>query len=114
MKNVIKDPFTKMFRSQKDKGHLLFWPDLATCYYQKDVIAFLRQKKIDFVPKVDNPTDEPQCRLIEKFWALCKFESNETAKNLTQQTTFKRKWARISKHGFFLEFQTMCPQISTK
>jgi len=93
LNNIIKGPFLKFFRSQKDKGHLLFWPDLATSHYQKDVIAFLKKEKIEFVPKVANP----QCRPIEKFWALCKLQYHKTGKNLTNQTAFKREWTRISK-----------------
>lgn len=112
LNDIIKGPLLKFFRSQRDKGNLLFWPDLATSHYHRDVIAFLKKEKIEFVPKVDNPPNLPQCRPIEKFWALCKIEYHRTGKNLTDLTAFKREWTRISKlvaskHGknLFLHFK---------
>lgn len=97
LKDIIRGPFLKFYNSQRNKGDLLFWPDLAPSHYQRDVVAFLKQKKIAFVPKLDNPPNIPQCRPIEKFWALCKAEYYRRGKNLTDLGQFKRQWTRISK-----------------
>jgi DNA-binding transcriptional regulator YhcF (GntR family)/transposase len=109
LNDIIKGPLLKFLRSQKDKGTILFWPDLASSHYHQDVISFLKREKIQFVPKIDNPPNLPQCRPIEKFWALCKMEYHRRRKNLTNPTAFKREWTRVSKlvaskHGKSLFF----------
>ncbi len=37
--------------------------------YAKKVIDFLNEEKINYVPKYRNPTNVPQCRAIEDFFA---------------------------------------------
>ncbi len=112
LNNIIKGPLLKFFWSQRDKGNLLFWPDLEMSHYYRDVITFLKKEKIKFVPKVDNPPNLPQCRPIKKFWALCKIKYHQTGKNLTDLTAFKCQWTCnsklvASKHGknLFLHFK---------
>jgi hypothetical protein len=50
----------------------LFWPDLASCHYQKDVLKWLNEKEVDFVSKDINPQNCPQLRPIEIYWAKMK------------------------------------------
>jgi hypothetical protein len=37
----------------------VFWPDLASAHYAKTMIAYLREKKVNFVEKSDNPPNVP-------------------------------------------------------
>jgi hypothetical protein len=50
----------------------IFWPDKASCHYSASVLAYLNSKQIAVVPKVDNPTNMPQCRPIENGHTLIK------------------------------------------
>ena len=56
------------YRGQK----VIFWPDLASAHYQKDVLKTLADMKIPVVAKADNPPATPQIRPIERLWALLK------------------------------------------
>lgn len=38
----------------------LFWPDLASCHYSKDVLEWYEANKINFVPKNMNPPNCPE------------------------------------------------------
>ena len=46
---------------------IIFWPDLATCHYAKSVTDELTKNNINFVPKLENPPNVPQCRPIERY-----------------------------------------------
>lgn len=50
----------------------VFWPDLASSHYSKKTIAFVNEKKVNIVPKKENPANLPECRPIERFWYLLK------------------------------------------
>jgi transposase len=63
--NLVK--FISDFHKNTD---LIFWPDLASSHYSKDVINWLESQNIKFVPKECNPPNCPQVRPIETFWAI--------------------------------------------
>jgi hypothetical protein len=48
-------------------GKYVFWPDLASSHYANSVHADLRDKKVNFVQKQDNPANVPKVRPIEDF-----------------------------------------------
>ena len=50
----------------------VFWPNLATCQYHKDVQKLLSEMKIQYVKKEDNPSYAPSVLPIELFWAHLK------------------------------------------
>ena len=50
----------------------VFWPDLATAHYAKSEQDYLKQPKVTFVLKEDNPAIIPEVRLIEDFWSYFK------------------------------------------
>ncbi len=62
-------PFINQHHEMED---ILFWSDLATCHYANLVTHFLREEKLDFVERKENPPNFPQAKGIEKFWAICK------------------------------------------
>lgn len=87
-------PFIEKHHSFKD---ILFWPDLATSHYTKDVQNWLKSQNIDFVSKTENAPNVPKARPIEKFWANCKQEYKKRSKPAENLTQFKSIWRRLSK-----------------
>lgn len=87
-------PFIKKYHPNKK---ILFWPDLATSHYRKDVQEWLTANGIDFVKKENNPPNVPQARPIERYWALCKTEYRKLKTAPKDLPSFKRKWRQISK-----------------
>jgi len=87
-------PFIEKYHKTND---ILFWPDLATAHYQKDVISWLESKNIEFVKRNQNTPNVPQVRPIERFWALCKKEYKIHNKMPKTLNGFKRIWCNISK-----------------
>lgn len=77
-------PFIKKHHSTDD---LIFWPDLASSHYAESVCDFMMESKIPFVEKYENPANVPECRPIEKFWAILKgrvYADGWRAKNLVE------------------------------
>jgi hypothetical protein len=51
------------------EGDAIFWLDKASAHYANVVIQHLRSVEINIVEKKDNPTNLPQARPIERYWA---------------------------------------------
>ena len=88
-------PFIEKYHKTSE---VLFWPDLATIHYQKDVKQWLVNSGIEFVSKEGNAPNVPQTRPIERFWYFCKvmYSKRTTApKNLRG---FKIIWRNISQN----------------
>ena len=45
----------------------VFWPDLASAHYAQVVQDYLKEKKINYVPKWMDPANVPKARPIEDF-----------------------------------------------
>ncbi len=56
-------------REHHQGTNCIFWPDLASCHYSKQTVAWM-DENVKFVPKDINPPNVPQARLIENFWGL--------------------------------------------
>ena len=73
MDNVIyrKKCLTKVLKFVEEhydsKDDVIFWPDLATCHYHKDNLAWLEQNGLKYVPKNENPPNAPQICPLENF-----------------------------------------------
>lgn len=93
----IKECLPKLKRFVENKharDQIMFWPDLASCHYGKKTLDWLRQQKIQFVPKKDNPPNVPQARPIENFWGILKqmvYEEGWEAQNEQQLATRIKK-----------------------
>lgn len=74
----------------------LFWPDLASCHYAHETTTFMESNNIVFVAKDMNPPNVPQCRPIERYWALVKNMMKKTEQPAKGIENFKRKWKRAS------------------
>lgn len=59
-------------RANYSEDEYVFWPDQASSHYAKIVLDHLREQKIKFVEKADNPANVPEIRPIEDFWAILK------------------------------------------
>ena len=77
--------------------NVLFWPDLATAHYQKDVLATLHQNGITVVPRNKNPPNLPQARPIERYWCLVKQVYQQRKKSANALNSFKRMYATDSR-----------------
>ena len=73
--------YTKILRSHllpfiddkyESRAQIVFWPDLATCHYHKDVITWLANEQITTITKQQNPPNAPAIRPIENFWGSLK------------------------------------------
>ena len=81
-KRVI--PFIKEYHSD---GNYVFWPEKASSHYANRVINRLHVANINFVPKIDNPTNLPEARPIEDFWSILigkVYKNNRKADNVSQ------------------------------
>ena len=54
-------------REHHQDSNYIFWPDLASCHYSKQTVAWM-DENVKFVPKDINPPNVPQARPIENFW----------------------------------------------
>lgn len=80
-----------------ENKNVLFWPDMATCHYAKNVTSFLKEKKVKFVQKCENAPNVPQARPIEKFWALLKHKYSKVKKTPKDLAAFKRIITKLMK-----------------
>lgn len=86
-------PFIERYHSD---GKYLFWPDLASAHYAKDVQDWMREN-VKFVEKYENPPNVPQCRPIESFWGVLTQKvydegwQAETEKQLVRRINVKLK-----------------------
>jgi transposase len=66
---------------------ILFWPDLASAHYAREVQDLLTANQINFVPRGKNPPNLPQARPIEAIWSLLEqkvYADNWEAQNMDQ------------------------------
>jgi hypothetical protein len=87
-------PFIR--RYHKDK-RVLFWPDMATCHYAKEVQEFLNRHRIPYVLRGENAPNVPQARPIERFWLLCKREYRKRSEMATSSHAMTCIWSRLSR-----------------
>lgn len=80
-----------------NRSEVIFWPDLATSHYAKNVTTHLKQEKLEFIEKSKNPPNVPQARGIEMFWSLCKAEYSKRSSQPKTLRGFKQIWKKISK-----------------
>ena len=67
--------------------NVLFWSDLVSSHYSKQVQEFLQANNIKFVHRQQNPPNISQVRPIETIWSLLEqkvYEGTWKAKNLEQ------------------------------
>lgn len=75
----------------------IFWPDLASCHYSKDVLKWYADNKVNFVPKMFNPPNTPELRPIEKYWAIMKQHLLKRPKVVKTVEELKKVWVYMQK-----------------
>lgn len=93
----LKKRLIPFIHKHHDVDKILFWPDMATSHYCKEVTTYLKDQNVNFVLKQENAPNVPQCRPIERFWALCKKKYSSIRRQPKDLEAFKRKWREISK-----------------
>lgn len=78
-------------------GPTIFWPDLASCHYTKDVLEWYKANDVDFVPKDLNPPNTPELRPIEKYWAIMKEHLLKRPKVVKNVEEMKKAWVNMQK-----------------
>ena len=77
-------PFIDKYHSD---DNYVFWPDKASSHYAKNTINLLNEEFVEFVEKIHNPTNLPQCRPIEDFFGYLSsivYENGWSAENLSE------------------------------
>ncbi len=87
-------PFIKRYHPN---CNVLFWPDLATCHYAKEVVGWLQRKRIPYVQRRDSAPNVPQARPIERFWSLCKREYRRRTSTAKTAHAMACIWPRLSR-----------------
>lgn len=73
LEKCVKGILIPFIEEHHSLNQVVFWPDLVSVHYQKDVVTFLREK-MSIVEKHENPPNVPHLRSIKKFWSYCKRE----------------------------------------
>ena len=93
----------------------MFWPDLATCHYTKENLAFLVENGNAYVKIEENPPNAPQIRPIENYWGILKmkvYEGNWSAKDreaLIRRIKIKQK--EIDQDIVIKMFENLKPKV---
>ena len=63
IKECLEKRMLPFIREHHQDSNYIFWPDLASCHYSKQTVAWM-DENVKFVPKDINPPNVPQARLI--------------------------------------------------
>ena len=63
--DCIRKRLLSFINRHHKNDNVLFWPDLASSHYSKQVQEFLQANNIKFVQRQQNPPNFPQARPIE-------------------------------------------------
>ena len=87
LKECIQKRVMSFIKQYHTYNNCIFWLDQARAHYAKSVINYLNKNNVNFVHKIDNPVNVPECHPIENFWAILKqqvYKKNWRAKNVKQ------------------------------
>jgi len=85
--DFIKERLLPFINEHHSDGEYVFWPDLASDYYAKNVTTYFEANNINYVKRRDNPPNVPEVRPIEDFWSILKgmvYNGNWHAENINQ------------------------------
>lgn len=69
LKECIKKRLIPFINKAYPNGDAIFWPDKASAHYADVVMDHLQSVGVKVVKKDDNPTNLPQARPVERYWA---------------------------------------------
>ena len=83
--NCLEPHLVPFLNTHYPHGGYIFWPDKASAHYARISTDFLDKNNVCYLKKADKPTEVPQCRPIEDFFALlatCVYHQNWIAKDV--------------------------------
>lgn len=69
LEECIKKRLLPFLEEKYPGGDAVFWPDKASAHYARPVVQYLLDMGVEIVEKEDNPTNLPQARPVERYWA---------------------------------------------
>lgn len=99
---------------RKHNSPVKFWPDLASCHYSLDAMAWYESNGVDFIPKDMNPPNVPEFRPIEKFWAIGKRKFKATRRSIRNASDMLGVWNQTVAKIESTTVRTMMGRIKTK
>lgn len=87
LEECLKKRLMPFIEEHHPEKNVLFWFDMATCHYAKEVKDWLIENGIKFIEKKDNTPNCPQVRPIEMYWAVIKhkFKKNNVFCNTIEE-----------------------------
>lgn len=70
LKHCLKERLLPLIK--KHQSPVVFWPDLASCHFAKNVKEWYEAEGLFVVPRECNPPNTPEIRPIETYWAIIK------------------------------------------
>ena len=95
LEECVKKRLIPFIQKYHKMSQVIFWPDLATIHYAKNVAEFLGQN-FSVVKKNENPPKVPHLRPIERFWALCKQRYSQLNGYYDTPRKIAFQWGKIS------------------
>ena len=95
LEECIKKRLIPFIQKHHKMSQVVFWPDLATIHYAKNVVEFL-EKNFSIVGKNENPPKARHLRPIERFWALCKQKYSKLSGYYDTPRKIAFQWQKIS------------------
>lgn len=89
-------PFIQL-HLKENPNQPIFWPDLASSHYCKDVMKWYKENDVNIIPKFANPANTPGLRPIERYWAIIKGHLRKSGKIAKSDKQFKKMWQNASK-----------------
>lgn len=99
---------------RQHKTNVMFWPDLASCHYSKEVLEWYAANNVNFVAKEINPPNCPEFRPIEQYWAIVKRKLRGCGKEVTNAQQMRLKWNKFADTVSPATVQTMMASITSK
>ena len=99
IKECLEKRMLPFIREHHQDSNYIFWPDLASCHYSKQTVAWM-DENVKFVPKDMNPPNVQQARPIENFWGCLAqkvYEGGWEAK--TEQQLIRRIKSKMKEFG---------------
>ena len=92
----------------------LFWSDLASYHYAKDVLEWYKANGVHVVPKEVNPPNCPELRPIEQYWVLMKRELSQYEQQATTIEKFRKSRTKAAKSVAEQSAQTLMAGVNSK
>ena len=114
LENCLKQILLPFIQKNHPGKKIIFWPDLASCHYQREVVLWLRSNDINIIERSENPPNVPQARPIELFWSICKQKYKKRKSPVKNLRSFKMIWTGIAKKVALEHGQNLMSSMRSK